>query len=126
MTNYKPFNLEAAKAGAKVQTRDGRPVRIVCWDVKDEDRPIIGLVCDRTDSKQEHAWYYRKNGRIYQDIVSDYDLFMAPTTRTVWRVIYRDADNNAAQRDFESSNDAGNFAICARAAMSPFSVEITS
>ena len=30
----KPFDLEAAKAGAKVITRDGRPVRIICFDRK--------------------------------------------------------------------------------------------
>lgn len=32
MTNLRPFDLEAAKAGAPVITRDGRPARIVCWD----------------------------------------------------------------------------------------------
>ena len=39
----KPFDLEAARAGAPVQTRDGRAVRIVCFDVKDE-YPILALV----------------------------------------------------------------------------------
>lgn len=28
----KPFDLEAAKNGAKVCTRDGNPVRIICFD----------------------------------------------------------------------------------------------
>jgi hypothetical protein len=30
----KPFDLEAAKNGAPVCTRDGRDVRIVCFDTK--------------------------------------------------------------------------------------------
>lgn len=33
--NMKPFDLELAKAGHPVQTRDGRPVRIICYDRKD-------------------------------------------------------------------------------------------
>ena len=30
------FNIEAAKAGAKVVTRSGKPARIVCFDRVDE------------------------------------------------------------------------------------------
>lgn len=39
----KPFDLEKAKQGAKVVTRDGRPVRIICWDKLDDDNtyPIV-------------------------------------------------------------------------------------
>ena len=32
--NTKPFDLEAAKAGAKVMTQDGQPVTIIKFDVK--------------------------------------------------------------------------------------------
>lgn len=35
----KPFNLEEAKAGKQVVTKSGRPVRIICWDVKDRMYP---------------------------------------------------------------------------------------
>ena len=34
MTNLKPFDLEAARAGSPVCTRDGRKARIVCFDKK--------------------------------------------------------------------------------------------
>lgn len=37
------FDLEAAKAGAKVCTRDGRKTRILCFDAKGQ-YPIIVLV----------------------------------------------------------------------------------
>ena len=40
----KEFDLEAAKAGKKVMTRDGRNVRIVCFDMKDPVKPIVALV----------------------------------------------------------------------------------
>lgn len=33
----KPFDLEASKAGAPVMTRDGRPVRILAFDVEGRD-----------------------------------------------------------------------------------------
>lgn len=40
----KEFDLEAAKSGKKVMTRDGRNVRIVCFDMKDPVKPIVALV----------------------------------------------------------------------------------
>lgn len=42
--NLKPFDLEAAKAGKPVCTRDGRKARIVCYDRKSENYPILALV----------------------------------------------------------------------------------
>lgn len=39
----KPFDAEAAKKGAVIETKDGKPVRIVCYDRK-YDYPIIALV----------------------------------------------------------------------------------
>ena len=43
----KPFNVEAAKNGAKVETRDGDSVRILCYDRKSNNLninfPIIAL-----------------------------------------------------------------------------------
>lgn len=48
----KPFDLELAKQGKPVCTRDGRAVRILCYDfISVEDTPIIALV--RTSEKQE-------------------------------------------------------------------------
>ena len=40
----KPFDAEAAKRGAKVETREGRSVRIVCYDCAGTDYPIVCLV----------------------------------------------------------------------------------
>ena len=39
----KPFNIDEAKAGAKLITRDGRPARIICYDAKG-DCPVIALL----------------------------------------------------------------------------------
>ena len=40
----KPFDAQAAKNGAKVETREGRSVRIVCYDRAVTDYSIVALV----------------------------------------------------------------------------------
>lgn len=40
----KPFDLEAAKNGAKIETRDGREVEILKWDAEDTPYPIQGVI----------------------------------------------------------------------------------
>lgn len=82
----KEFDLEKAKAGAPVCTRDGRPVRIICWDYqeygqeKEKDRfPIIALLkCD----KGERAYVYREDGKCY--IHKENELMMASVKHEGW------------------------------------------
>ena len=69
----KPFNLEEAKAGAKVVTKDGSPVRIICWDKKDRKYPLVGLV-GQTDEK-EICTLFTSDG-ISLEIFDNYDLFI--------------------------------------------------
>jgi len=87
----KAFDLEKAKAGAKVVTRDGRPARIVCFDL--EGRQPIGAAIEREDfdgvvSEVLHS--FGSDGRYYtgttQDKDSSLDLFMAPDKKysAVW------------------------------------------
>lgn len=46
--NLKEFNLEAAKAGKPVCTRDGRKARIICFDtINKSNYPIIALLEDK-------------------------------------------------------------------------------
>lgn len=40
----KPFDLEAAKNGAKIETRDGREVEILKWDAENTSYPIEGVI----------------------------------------------------------------------------------
>ena len=58
----KPFDLASYKNGAKVKTRNGHEVRIICTDAKDKDFPIIGLVtsCDGN----EDVAYYTLEGKL--------------------------------------------------------------
>ena len=43
-SSLKEFDLEAAKAGKPVCTRDGRKARIICFDKQNDYYPIIALV----------------------------------------------------------------------------------
>ena len=57
-----PFDVDSAKRGELVSTRDGRPVRIVCWDVKNADFPILALVMEKDG--REHPYQYTADGRV--------------------------------------------------------------
>ena len=75
----KPFNLEEAKAGKPVQTRDGRKARIVCFDAQDRDNKkyIVALVTD-LNAVTEHINSYDLNGAWWPGSNSPEDLIMAP------------------------------------------------
>ena len=80
----KPFNLEAAKDGAKVITRDGRAVTIINFNRKSsEDFEIVALIhesglddCVET-FKVDGQW--SESDREYHD-----DLLMAPIKTSGW------------------------------------------
>lgn len=103
---FKPFDLEAAKAGEPVYTRDGRPARIICFD-RIGNLPIIALVKNR---EGENVYYYYNNGRDNkEDVEKDYDLLMKPIIKTGWINIHKenglykteeDAINNRPNDDF--------------------------
>lgn len=81
--NLKPFDLEKAKAGAKVVTRDGRDVRIICWDREKSTYPIVALVKDQ-DGTEEDTETYTLDGVCVEGEKYSIDLFMAPTTVVRW------------------------------------------
>ena len=88
----KPFNLEKAKQGAKVITRDGRPARIICWDRVGKLYPIVALVeCHYNDGKTEEEVMIYTNQGTYNDDGTEhcYDLFMAPTVVERWMNVYK-------------------------------------
>lgn len=82
----KPFDLELAKAGHPVCIRDGRKARIICFDKKDSDFPIIALL---DFGNYEAVATYTLEGRFMWREESNKDLFMAPTKREGWINIYK-------------------------------------
>ena len=79
--NLKPFDIQKAKAGKPVCTRDGRKARIICFDAEGE-HPIIALV---TDGVQESPYNYSKEGYYHAEGVETMvDLMMASEKKTGW------------------------------------------
>lgn len=80
--SLKPFDLEAAKAGKPVCTRDGRKVRIISFDrkflFKGVSYPIIALVEDT--AKEETIYGYNEKGKVLIEDDATYkdDLMMLP------------------------------------------------
>ena len=83
--NFKPFNLEAAKAGKPVCTRDGRKARIICFDAKC-NKPIVALIYD---CNKETVLQYLENGRFFVDQIDKYDLMMSPQKKEGWVNVYK-------------------------------------
>lgn len=84
----KQFNLEEFKKNLsqKVVTRDGRLIRIVCIDAKNEF-PIIALI---TNDSKEVLMDYNNNGKVSPDETTDLDLFFAPNIKKGWINIFKD------------------------------------
>ena len=80
-----PFNVEHAKGGDPVITRDGRSVRFICFDRKStEGRPIVYLV-KKSLGEDEAILACTERGHYNSDepgADSQFDLFMAPTHYT--------------------------------------------
>ena len=84
-SNLKPFDLEAAKAGKPVCTRDGRKARIICFDAKC-NKPIVALIYD---CNKETVLQYLENGRFFVDQIDKYDLMMLSWKKEGWVNVYK-------------------------------------
>lgn len=83
----KPFDLNLAKQGHPVCTRDGKPVRIICFNMKTEnDQKIVALI-DKGDY-ETIAHYYRNGHLLSYNTQNDADLMMAPEKHEGWVNVY--------------------------------------
>lgn len=84
----KPFNLEEAKAGKPVCTRDGRPARIICFDAKSA-YPIVALTPDIDGDEIVES--YTADGYYYSDRSANVNnLMMAGEKHEGWINIYKE------------------------------------
>lgn len=101
----KPFNLELAKAGYPVCTRDGQKVRIICFNRLSgiREMPVVFLLKDASDVENIHTCMI--DGSHYPNKAkSDLDLMMCPAKRTGYINIY---DNNrVCKQIFETEEKA--------------------
>lgn len=88
MQKMKPFNLEAAKAGKPIYTRDGRKARILCYDLKGvEEYPIVAAI-ETHDYLAENISVYDRNGRFDHDKENNNDLMILLEKKEGWINIY--------------------------------------
>ena len=85
--NLKPFDLEKAKDGKPVCTRDGHKARILCYDLKGAEYPIVAAVETR-DRFAESIFGYDKNGRFDHDTENNNDLMMLSEKKEGWVNVY--------------------------------------
>lgn len=84
----KPFDLELAKQGKPVCTRDGRAVRILCFDRKSVDGYSILALVDKGD--HESFIVCTSRGKFYKcGKDNPYDLFMSPVKKEGWINLYK-------------------------------------
>ena len=99
--NLKEFNLEAAKAGKPVCTRDGRKARIICFDAKRKDgKNIMALIPSKEYPEFEDLVAYPNNGNYHGGHENDGDLMMLPEKKEGWIIIHKEAiyDKETAEK----------------------------
>lgn len=79
----KPFDLEKAKAGAKVVNQDGQDTRIICFD-RSGNYPITALIKDCPGTVIEEIYSLDIHGK-HNDGTS---LHMAPVIKQAWVNVY--------------------------------------
>lgn len=83
----KPFDLEKAKAGAPVCTREGFKARIICFDANNDRFPIVALL--KSDNGKEYPASFTKEGRFSDgEVDSSNDLLMEGIKKEGWINIY--------------------------------------
>lgn len=94
--NLKPFDIQKAREGKPVCTRDGRKARIICFDYNGEtgDYPIVALVHYNKGNKcYETVLKYTFDGLFnkYGDCQHNDDLMMLPEKKEGWVNVYKDS-----------------------------------
>ena len=87
--NLKPFDIQKAREGKPVCTRDGRKARIICFDAEG-GHPIIALV---SDGVRESPYNYAKEGYYHiEGVETMADLMMLPEKKEGWINIIKTED----------------------------------
>lgn len=102
----KPFDLEKAKAGAPLCTREGFRARIVCFDADNKRFPLVVLIKD-SDNSGEYPTLYNKEGFFF-DGKKDHpkDLCMVGEKKEGWMNIYKRMDQVMNSSIYETKGEA--------------------
>ena len=89
--NLKPFDLEAAKAGKLICTRDGRKARIICFDRINGDYYKIVACVTAFDGNFEEVLFYGIDGYIVDSQnPKDEDLMIRLEKKEGWILLRKD------------------------------------
>ena len=104
--NFKPFNLEAAKSGKSVCTRDGRKARIICFDAEG-NKPLI--VLSRINGQEVILRYTEKgqSDNFHSPTPREDDLMMFPEKKEGWVNVYKeDISYTTSEEIYQSKEEA--------------------
>ena len=115
----KPFDLEAAKRGEPIVSRDGREVKFVAHVPEANAGHRLVVLCD------EVIYSHYVDGRYHRDAVdeSSVDLFMATKKFSVWVNLYSDG-YWTMQDTQEDADEHNNFYRSYRIGKKAFKMEI--
>lgn len=82
----KPFSIKEylENPNREVVTREGKPVRILCTDLDDNDYPVAAA------TKNRHVDRYTADGLFQAGKKTKYDLFFGKEKREGWALIYKE------------------------------------
>ena len=102
--NLKPFDIQKAREGKPVCTRDGRKARIICFD-SNGGRPIVALVTECDDEEEIPYKYHCDGSYNCQSIPSDNDLMMLPEKKEGWVNVYKERIYSTKEEAIEATYD---------------------
>ena len=104
----KPFDIQKARAGKPVCTRDGRKARIICFDKHcvENNAPIVACVTSYNSNNQEieDVIIYKEDGTLYEHEHS-FDLMMLPEKKEGWVNVYKGIDGVTFSKHPYTSKD---------------------
>ena len=86
--NLKPFDIQKAREGKPVCTRDGRKARIICFDRRGDKYPIVALLEGCNEEHSEVAVTFTNEGLYEIGEKNSNDLMMLPEKKEGWVNVY--------------------------------------
>lgn len=109
--NLKPFDIQKAREGKSVCTRDGRKARIICFDYRRDGNayPILALISTSNLSgvPSEIIAKYTEGGRYakYNNVENGEDLMMLPEKKEGWVNVYKERIYSTKEEAIEATYD---------------------
>ena len=106
--NLKPFDIQKAREGKPVCTRDGRKTRILCYDFKQNEEYPILVAVENKDGK-ECALLYSNDGVSEMYKSSNNELAMLPEKKEGWVNVYKERIYSTKEEAIEATYDGVTF-----------------